>query len=108
MEDVVVGRKQHQHQHQSQPDSETELLRPLRQRLPADRLHGIEQKVSAIEKRHRKQVEQSNRHRQYRSEVNQCRKADGGDLAGDLGNASRRPIPSRLKQLFFISLKLEK
>ncbi len=45
--------------------------------------------MSAIEKRHRKQVEQSNRHRQYRSQVNQCRKADGGDLAGDLGDPNR-------------------
>ncbi len=71
MQDIVVGREDHQHQHQSQPDPESKLLRPLRQRLPADRFHGIEQKVSTIEKRDRKQVEKTNGDRQYRGQVNQ-------------------------------------
>ena len=53
MQDVVISRKHHQHQHQTETDSEPHFLRPIRQRTPADSLHRIEQKVTAIEQRHR-------------------------------------------------------
>ena len=89
MQDVVVSREQHQHQHKRQSDTETKLLRTLRQRLSANRLHRIEQKVSAIQKRHRKQVQQADGNREDGRKVNQGRKADGGHLAGDLGDPDR-------------------
>ncbi len=63
MQDVVVGRKQHQHQHKRQPDAETQLLRTLGQRFSPNSFNRIEQKVSTIEKRHRKQVQQADRNR---------------------------------------------
>lgn len=59
MQDVVVSREDHQHQHKRQPHPETQLLRALRQRLSPHRFDGIEQKVPAIEKRDRKQVEKA-------------------------------------------------
>ena len=59
MQDVVIGGKHHQHQHQTQPDPEPHLLRPVRQGAPAHGLDRIEQKVTAIEQRHRKQVQQA-------------------------------------------------
>ena len=89
MQDVVIGRKHHQHQHQTQPDSEPHFLGSLRQRPAANRLDRVEQKVTAVEQRHRKQVQQANRDREHGSQVNQRGKADSGDLPRYLGDPQR-------------------
>ena len=61
MQDVVIGGKHHQHQHQTQPDAKPHLLGPIRQRPAPNGLNRIEQKMTAIEQRHRKQVQQTDR-----------------------------------------------
>src|SRR5262249_54932489 len=80
MEDVVVRGKNHQHQYKSEPDSEPHSLRALRQWPSPHRLHGVEQKVATIQKRHRKQVEKPDRNRKHGGKMHQGGKADGGDL----------------------------
>src|SRR5690606_17959995 len=66
---VVPRRENHQHQHQSKPDSEADLLRSLTQRLPAQGLDRIEQKVSTIEQRNGEEVDQPDADRDHRNQV---------------------------------------
>src|SRR5262245_28132779 len=70
-EDVVEGGIGHQHQDDGETDAEAEFLGAFRQRPAADGLDSIEQKVSAIEQRNRKQIQQPDRHGQNRREMNQ-------------------------------------
>ena len=49
-------------------------------RPPADGLDGVEQKMTAIEQRDRKQVQQPDRYREHGGKMHQGRKADRGDL----------------------------
>src|SRR5579871_192049 len=53
VQDVVIGRKHHQHQHKTETDSEPHLLGAFGEWTTANSLHRIEQKVTAIEQRHR-------------------------------------------------------
>src|SRR5258707_3715032 len=55
MQDIVIGGKHHQHQHQTQSDPKPHLLRPVRYRAPAHGLDRVEQKVTVIKQRDRKQ-----------------------------------------------------
>src|ERR1043166_4570603 len=71
MKDVVEGGKNHQQQHDREPDAEAVFLCALRQRTSADRLDRIEQKVAAIEQRNREQVEEPDRDRQHRGEMDE-------------------------------------
>src|SRR5215470_11100719 len=88
-QDVVVGREDHQHHHDREPDPESHLLGALRQRLSPDRLDCVEQEVTAIEQRHRKQVEQADRYRDHRGKADQRRKAFARDLPRDLRDSNR-------------------
>jgi hypothetical protein len=56
MEDVVDSGKNHQHYDDCKADPEPDLLGPLRERPAARSLDQVEQKVTAIEQGHRKQV----------------------------------------------------
>ena len=80
MQDVVIGRKHHQHQHQTEPDPEAHFLGPFRQWASAHGFDRIEQKMTAIEQRNRKQVQQANRDRGHGGEMHQRGHTDGGDL----------------------------
>src|SRR5438552_5199244 len=55
---VVVGRENQQHQDDCKPDPELDLLGPLGKRPASHRLECVEQKVTPIEQRNRKQIEQ--------------------------------------------------
>jgi len=57
--------------------------------LAANGLDHIEQKVAAIEQRHRKQVQQTDRYRYRRRKLQQRGKAHTRDLTGDLGDHQR-------------------
>ena len=61
MNDVIKSCKYHQHDDDREPDTETDFLGTFGKRLAADSLDPIEQKVTAIEERDRKQVEKTNR-----------------------------------------------
>ena len=89
MQDVVIGGKHHQHEHQTQPYPEPHLLRPIRQRTSPDEFDRVEQKMTTVEQRHRKQVQQPDRYRENRGKMDQRRKTNGGDLAGNLRNPQR-------------------
>ena len=80
MEDVVKGRKNHQHQDDRQTDPEAEFLRPFRQRPSPYQLNGVEQKVTPIEQRNWKEIQQSDRYRQDGREMNQRRESGGSNL----------------------------
>ena len=56
---------------------------------PRERLDDVEQKVTAIEQRNRKQIEQPDRDRQHRGEMDQRHEARGRHLARHLGDADR-------------------
>src|SRR5918996_2567855 len=56
LQGVVKDCKNHQHHDDREADAEPDLLGPDRQRPAADGLEPIEHKVTAIEKRDRKQV----------------------------------------------------
>ena len=81
MKDVIKGCKNHQHQDDRQPDPESQFLGPLRQWPPADRLDGVEQKVTPIEQGDGKQVQQPYRDRKDGGEVKQRRKTGCRHLA---------------------------
>ena len=59
MYDVIERCKYHQHDDDREPDPKTDLLGAFRKRPPAHRLDPIEQKVTAIQERDRKQVEET-------------------------------------------------
>ena len=61
----------------------------IRERAAADALDSIEQKVTAIQQRDGKQVEEADRYRQARRKLHQGQEADAGHLAGHLGDADR-------------------
>src|SRR6266852_4565302 len=88
-QDVVVGGEDHQHHDDCEPDPEPHLLRALRQRLSPDHLDSVEQKMTAIEQRHRKQVEQADRYRDHGGKADQGRKTLARDLPRDLGDSNR-------------------
>ena len=56
------------------------LLGAIRERPAAQRLDRVEQKVTAIEQRDREQVQQPDRDRQHRRQVNQRDEAGGRHL----------------------------
>lgn len=91
MQDVVVSREDHQHQHKRQPHPGNPAPASAPTTAFPAPLRRLEQKVPAIEKRDRKQVEKADRDRKDRGEVNQRRETDGGDLTGDLGDSNRPP-----------------
>src|SRR5262249_49747626 len=88
-QDVVVGREDHQHHDDCEPDPESHLLGTLRQRFSPDRFDSIEQQVTAIEQRHRKQIEQADRYRDHRGKADQGWKTFARDLSRDLGDSDR-------------------
>src|SRR5215472_1518641 len=61
MNDVIKSCKYHQHDDDRQPDTETDFLGAFGKRPAANRLDRVEQKVTAIEERDRKQVEKTDR-----------------------------------------------
>src|SRR6516165_10439614 len=89
MDDIVESRKYHEHQNDRETDARPHLLSPFRQRTPPCRLDGIEQKVSAIEKGNRKQVQKTDRNRKYGSKMDKRHESDACHLAGDLRNPNR-------------------
>ena len=58
---VIKGCENHQHQDDRQPNPESDFLRLFGQRPASHRLNTIEQKVTAIEQRDRKQVQKADR-----------------------------------------------
>ena len=56
---------------------------------PAHRLDQVEQKVTAIEKRHREQVQKADRDRDYPDKIDQRTPSELGHLAGNPGDADR-------------------
>ena len=64
-------------------------MRALGQRPAANRLDSIEQKVTAIEQRDREQVQQADRDRQHRGQMDKRGEARARHLAGHLGDADR-------------------
>ena len=56
MQDVIKGCKNHQHEDDREPYPKAKFLGALRQRSAANRLYGVEQKVTPIEQRYREQV----------------------------------------------------
>ena len=97
--EIVVGREQHQHQHQREAETETVFLRPLGQRPAAHCLDEVEQKVSAIEQRYRKQVQQADRHRKQRDkpQIGGSRRSPPARRPAQCGSARRAdpPMPGR-------------
>ena len=71
MQDVIKGCKNHQHHNDRQPNPEPDLLGALRKRPAANRLDPIEQKVTAIEQRDREQIQQPDRNRQHRGQMDE-------------------------------------
>ena len=60
VQDVIKGCKNHQHHDDRKANSEPNFLSALGQRPATNRLDTIEQKVTAIEERNRKQVQKAN------------------------------------------------
>jgi len=56
VEDVIKGCKNHQHEDDCEAYPKAKLLGALRQRSAANRLYGVEQKVTSIEQWYREQV----------------------------------------------------
>ena len=84
----------------ARPIRKPDFLSLFRERPAADRLDQIEQKVAAIEKRDREQVQKPDRDRQNRREIEDRAKTQGCDLPRDLGDPDRarragRRIPGR-------------
>ena len=61
MNDVIESCKYHQHDDDREPDTKTDLLGTFRKRSAPNSLDPIEQKVTAIQERDRKQIEQTDR-----------------------------------------------
>ena len=80
MQNVIKGCENHQHDDDGEADPEADLLRALGQRPAAQRLDGVEQKVSAIEQRNREEVQEADRDREDGSEMHQGDESDGRDL----------------------------
>src|SRR5690242_16200183 len=89
VQNVVKCCKNHQHHDDRQPDAQPQFLRALRQGPSPQRLDSIEQKVTAVEHGNREQIEQADRYRQHRGQVNKGDEAGRGHLAGNLGDADR-------------------
>src|SRR6266851_1086555 len=87
--EIIVKGEHHQHQHQGKADAEPVFLRLVRQGTPSQDLRAIEQKVTTVEKRHRKQVEQSNRNGKHRGKVKQRGESQRRHLTGDLSDSNR-------------------
>src|SRR5579871_3973887 len=96
MQDVVIGRKHHQHQHKSKPDSEAHLLGAFGEQTTANSFHPIEQKVTAIEQRHRKQVQQPDRNGKHRTELDHEVKSQAGSLPRELSDTKNSPNITRV------------
>ena len=71
MNDVIESCKYHQHDDDRETDAKSDLLRALGKRTAAKCLDRIEQKVTAIEQRDRKQVEEPDRDRQNGGKVDE-------------------------------------
>src|SRR5262252_3432107 len=80
MNDVIESCKYHQHDDDREPDAKTDLLGTFRKRPAAYGLDCVEQKVTAIQERDRKQVEEADRDREHRGQMHERRKPDGRDL----------------------------
>src|SRR5262245_11481998 len=89
MQDVIKGCKNHQHQDDRQTNPEAEFLRTLRQGPTSYRFDCVEQKVTAIKQWDWKEVQQANRDRKYRRQVDQWGKAGSSDLARYLSDSNR-------------------
>src|SRR5262249_46023338 len=90
-QDVVESGVGHQHQDDGEADAEAQFLGAFGQRPAADGLDPVEQKVTAIEQRDGEQIQQPDRHGQYRREMNQLIKTQACNLprdAGDLDHAA--------------------
>ena len=59
MDEIVPGGKDHQREHHSQPYAKTVLLRPLAERLTANRLSRVKQQVPTVKDRNREQIDQA-------------------------------------------------
>jgi len=81
MNNVIERCIYHQHQHHREADAKAHFLRPFRQRAPANTLDQIEQKVSAIEERNGKQIQQADRNRNRGGHVDHQQEADVCGLA---------------------------
>src|SRR5436190_12557577 len=82
--DVVISRENHQHEHKGQTEAESHLLCPLGQRPPAQRLERIEQKMTAIEQGDRKQIQQTDRDREHRRQLEAGQESQSRYLPGEL------------------------
>ena len=86
---VIKDCKYHQHHDNRETDAKPDFLGPRRQRTAPDRLNRVEQKVTAIEQRHREQVQQPDRNRQHGRQMQHRHEAKRGDLAGNLRDPDR-------------------
>ena len=90
MQNVVESRKYHQHDARSRARYETRPPGPVPIAAGPERLDSVEQKVTAIEQRDRKQVEETDRDRKHRQQDGSARtNPRSRDLAGYLGDADR-------------------
>src|SRR6476659_5046523 len=89
VDNVIKRRKYHQHQHDRETDAETDLLGPLGERPAAHRFNPVEQKVTAIEERNGKEIEQPDRDRKHRGQVKKRDEAHRRHLSRHLRDADR-------------------
>src|SRR5215831_9917200 len=89
MQNVIHSGKNHQHYDDCKADPEPNLLSTFRQRSPAYRLDRVEQKVSPIEQRHRKQVQQADGDGNHADEVEQGAPSQFGNLSRYPGDPDR-------------------
>src|ERR1700680_1730039 len=89
VEEIIARCEDHQHYNQRKADAKTDLLRVVRQRPASHDLDRVEQKMTAIQQRYRKEVEQADRDR------NKCREVEQPDQ----GNSYAAIVQSHLPDL---------
>ena len=85
---VIIGRQNHQSDDESKSDPEAHMLDLLVERLPANGFDRIIENMTAIEERDRHEIQNSDRNRQERSQVEQSGEAELGHLTCDLCDAN--------------------
>src|ERR1700686_2412293 len=98
VEEIIARCEDHQHHNQREADAKADLLRIIRQRPAAHDLDRVEQKMTAIQQRYRKEVEEADRDRDRGCQVEEPDQGNTDaaivqshlpDLTRDLGNPYR-------------------